>query len=72
MPKLLLATTNPGKQREYHQLLAGVGWQLVTPQELGLTLPDEEGRISYEENAITKAKTAAKASGLVALADDSG
>ncbi|MFQ5880510.1 MAG: RdgB/HAM1 family non-canonical purine NTP pyrophosphatase [Dehalococcoidia bacterium] len=72
MPKLLLATSNPGKQREYRQLLAGVGWDLVTPQELGLALTDEEGRVSYEDNAVAKAQSAARASGLVALADDSG
>ncbi|MDP2949292.1 MAG: RdgB/HAM1 family non-canonical purine NTP pyrophosphatase [Chloroflexota bacterium] len=72
MPKLLLATNNPGKIRELRQLLADCGWELVTPSELGLTLSDEEVGSTYEENAKMKALKAAQASGLHALADDSG
>jgi XTP/dITP diphosphohydrolase len=68
----LLATSNPGKQREFRVLLADAGWDIVTPQELQLSLSDEEKETNYEENAIIKAENAAKASGLVALADDSG
>ncbi len=72
MPKLLLATSNPGKQREFRVLLADSSWEIVTPQELHLSLPDEEKETNYEENAIIKAENAARASGLMALADDSG
>lgn len=72
MPKLLLATSNLGKQREYCELLAGVSWELVTPQELSLSLTVDETGDSYEANAIMKARSAAAASELMALADDSG
>ena len=72
MPRLLLATNNRGKIAEFRQLLAGCGWPLVTPAELGLDLQVEETGQSYAENATIKAVEYARASGLVALADDSG
>lgn len=72
MPGLLLATNNAGKLAEYRQLLAGCGWELVTPSELGLSLPAEETGDTYEENATMKALKAAQVGGLHALADDSG
>lgn len=73
MPRLLLSTSNAGKVREIREILAGTGWDAVTPGELGVTFaaPIETGR-SYAENAIAKAVAAAEASGLPALADDSG
>ncbi len=71
-PRLLLATNNAGKLAEFQTLLAGCGWELVTPAELGLTLSGEEVGETYEENAKMKALQAAQASGLWALADDSG
>lgn len=72
-PRLLLSTSNAGKVREIRELLAGTGWEAVTPRELGVTFaaPIETAR-SYAENAIAKAVAAAEASGLPALADDSG
>ena len=72
MPLLLLATNNPGKLAEYLTLLEGCGWELVTPAEMGIALPDEETGETYEENARMKALRGAEASGLVTLADDSG
>jgi XTP/dITP diphosphohydrolase len=72
VPGLLLATNNAGKLAEYRQLLAGCGWELVTPSELGLSLPAEETGDTYEENATMKALKAAQVGGLHALADDSG
>ena len=72
MPRLLLATNNRGKIVEYRALLEGCGWDIVTPAELGLALPEEETGDSYEENARMKALRGAEASGLVTLADDSG
>lgn len=71
--RLLLSTSNAGKVREIRELLAGTGWEAVTPRELGVTFaaPVETAR-SYAENAIAKAVAAAEASGLPALADDSG
>ena len=70
--RLLLATNNPGKAAEYRALLEGCGWELVTPRDLGLNLEVREAGTDYAENARMKAEGFAKASGLVALADDSG
>lgn len=72
MPRLLLATNNPGKLAEYRPLLEDCGWDIVTPTGLGIELPDNETGESYEENARMKAQRGAEASGLVTLADDSG
>ncbi len=72
MPRLLLATNNAGKVAEFRQLLAGCGWELVTPAELGLTIEVEETGQTYAENATLKAVEYARAGGLVTLADDSG
>jgi len=72
MPKLLIATENQGKLREFQELLAGLGYELVTPRQVGLTLNVIEDGDTYAENAGKKARAYAAASGLVALADDSG
>jgi len=72
MPRLLLATNNAGKIAELRRLLQGCGWELVTPGELGLEIEVDESGQTYEENATRKAVHYAQASGLVALADDSG
>ena len=72
MPRLLIATNNPGKVRELRRLLDGCGFELVTPNEAGLTLEVEETGMTYEENAVLKARAFANASGILALADDSG
>lgn len=72
MSRLLIATTNPGKQREFRRLLAGLDARLVTPDELGLVLDVEEPHETYAENAAAKADAFARASGILSLADDSG
>lgn len=72
MPKLLLATNNLGKVRELKSILDDIGLELVTPQDLGLRLDVVEDGVTYFENAARKAVAFADASGLVALADDSG
>lgn len=72
MTSLLLASTNPGKQRELVRLLADLGPMTVTPQQLGLDLDIPEPHDSYAENAAAKAVAYCRASGLPALADDSG
>jgi XTP/dITP diphosphohydrolase len=72
MPKLLLATNNPGKVLEYRSLLKGLRFELVIPAQQGLRLEVEEAESSFEENARLKALTFARASGLLTLADDSG
>lgn len=72
-PTLVLATTNPGKIREFHRLLtaAGLPLQIIGLDAVGLTAPPETGT-TFAANAILKARNAATLSGLPALADDSG
>ena len=69
--KVVIATHNHGKLREMRELLAPYGVELVSAGELGLPEPAEDGHM-FAENAAIKAVAAAKASGLPALADDSG
>lgn len=73
MRALVLATSNPGKVREYERLLSDAGLPLpvVGLREVGLEPPPETGT-TFAENALLKARLAAEASGLPALADDSG
>lgn len=68
--KVVLATSNTGKLREFQQEL-GEFFDLVTQARLGISTPPETG-LSFVENAILKARHAAIESGLSALADDSG
>ena len=70
--KLLIATGNPGKMREYAELLAGLPYQLVSLEDLGITHEVEETGETFEENAWLKASEYASISGLLTLADDSG
>ncbi len=72
MPKLLLATNNPGKVREMQALLDDLGVQLYLPADLGLHLHVTEDGQTYAENAARKALAFARASGMIALGDDSG
>jgi XTP/dITP diphosphohydrolase len=72
MPELLLATSNPGKIREYRFLLDGLGYQITTLAEEGIAKIVTESGDNYEQNARLKAITYAKLSQLTALADDSG
>lgn len=68
--RLVVATHNPGKARELAQILEN-RFVLVTAGELGLPEPDETEQ-TFVGNALLKARSAAEASGLIALADDSG
>ena len=71
--RILLATGNPGKLREYRRMLSGLeGLQLESLQTLGCELDVDEDGNSFYVNALKKARAAAKASGLAAMADDSG
>ena len=72
MSKLLLATNNQAKVREYRSLLQNLPYELVTLAEQGITtIVNEEGE-SLEENARLKARILASKEQLLALADDSG
>lgn len=68
---LVVASHNPGKVREIVDLLGPYGFDVRSAAALGLPEPEETGD-TFEANAILKAKAAAQASGLRALADDSG
>lgn len=73
MARLLLATNNPGKVKEFHSLLAGLAdLELVTPAEIGVELDVVENGKDYAENAALKARAFCEVSGLPSLADDSG
>jgi XTP/dITP diphosphohydrolase len=69
--RLVVASHNPGKLREFQELLAPYGVEIVPAAALGLPAPEETGA-TFAENARLKAHAAANASGLSALADDSG
>jgi XTP/dITP diphosphohydrolase len=72
--KLLVATNNPGKVREYEELLADLPRppEITFPAQEGLALEVDESGDTFEENARIKAMAYARASGLLTLADDSG
>jgi XTP/dITP diphosphohydrolase len=72
MVKLLLATNNNGKIREYRNLLRELPFRVVTLAEQGITTVVDEVGSTLEENARLKATTMASQSGLLTLADDSG
>lgn len=72
MPKLLLATNNKAKVREYKHLLKGLAMELVSLADEGITTRVSEVGGSLEENARLKATTIARESGLLVMADDSG
>lgn len=71
LPKVVLASGNAGKLREFSALLAPLGIELVPQASLAIS-EAEEPHPSFLENALAKARHASRASGLPALADDSG
>ncbi len=69
--KIVLATHNPGKAREFYEFLKPLHIEIISQAELGIHEIEETG-LSFIENAILKARYAAEKTGLPALADDSG
>jgi len=69
--KLVLASNNPGKLREFQSLLAPLHFEVIPQGDLGIPSA-EEPHYTFVENALAKARHASAASGLPALADDSG
>jgi XTP/dITP diphosphohydrolase len=69
--RLVLASNNAGKLRELSAMLAPLGIEVVTQSSLGVSEADEP-HITFVENALAKARHAARETGLPALADDSG
>jgi len=71
MSRVILASNNRGKVREFNELLADFHLQVVPQAELGVPEAEETG-LTFVENAILKARNAAAHAGLPAIADDSG
>jgi XTP/dITP diphosphohydrolase len=71
MGRILIATHNAGKLREFAALLGPLGWDVASAGEMGLAEPDETAA-DFAGNAQLKARAAAAAAGMPALADDSG
>lgn len=69
--KIVLASNNAKKLRELDAILAPLGWQLIPQEELGVSEAGEP-HVTFVENALAKARHAARVTGLPALADDSG
>ena len=71
--RFLLGSTNPGKLREYREILGGLDLELVAPSDLDPVPPEpDEDAQTFAENASAKARAYATASGLETIADDSG
>jgi len=70
--KILIASGNKGKIREIRDLLAPLNIEVVSPKDIGLDIDVEETGTTFEENSMIKAEGYMKASGLAAVADDSG
>jgi XTP/dITP diphosphohydrolase len=70
---ILLGSSNPGKLREYREILGGLDIELVAPSDLHPVPPEpDEDAQTFAENASAKARGYAAASGLQTIADDSG
>lgn len=69
--RVVLATGNTGKLREFSAMLAPAGFEFVPQSALGIEGPEETGR-TFFDNALLKARHAARVSGMAAMADDSG
>ena len=69
--QIVIATGNAGKLKEFNQLLKGLGFSAVAQSEFAVPEADETG-LTFVENAILKARNAARHTGLPAIADDSG
>jgi XTP/dITP diphosphohydrolase len=71
-PKLLLATNNQGKMREYRELLSDAAFDLILPAAAGINVIVDETGATFEDNARLKATALAGKSDMLVLADDSG
>jgi len=70
--KFVLATANPGKVKEMSDILSAFEFDFVTRNELGIDMEVEETGCTFLENALLKAQALCEATGLPAIADDSG
>ena len=72
MKRIIFATSNEGKMREIRAIMADSGYEVISLKEAGVSVDIDENGTTFEENAIIKASTIAKATGELVLADDSG
>lgn len=72
MMKIVAATTNRGKVREFKEVLGGLGCEIIPMQDAGLDLEIEETGSTYRENALIKARAVAMMCDCAVIADDSG
>ena len=72
MTKIIIATTNEGKMKEFRSLLAHKNVEIVSMKEAGINIDIDENGKTFEENAAIKAKTVCDVSGCLCLSDDSG
>ena len=70
--KLLIASNNAGKLREFKEILSPYYAEILTPKDLGLSIEVEENGKTFEENALIKARAFSNAAHMDAIADDSG
>ena len=70
--KLVLASKNPKKLKEMNEILSGMGVEVCSQADAGVDVDVEETGTTFEENSMLKAKAVMEASGLPAIADDSG
>ena len=72
MPRIIFATGNAGKMKEIREILNDLPYEVVSMKEAGVTAEIVEDGTTFEENALIKARTIAKLTGEIAMADDSG
>ena len=70
--RFVLASNNAHKLTEVREILGPEGWEILSQREAGIAVDPEETGETFEENALIKARAACAASGLPAIADDSG
>ncbi len=70
--KAVIASNNPNKLREMKAILSPLGWELLSQKEAGVHVEPEENGLTFADNARIKAQAVMEASGLPAIADDSG
>ncbi len=70
--KVVLASNNPNKLREMKAILSPLGWEILSQREAGVHVEPDENGLTFEENSFIKAQAVMEATGLPAIADDSG
>ncbi len=70
--QIIFATGNQGKVKEIQAILADTGYRVLSLKEAGIEIDVEENGATYEENALIKARAAAKLTDAIVMADDSG